>query len=148
MSAMQRRKGRAFEQRIARKLRSIWPEATIRRASQADQAHQSDVYIDGGPPLLSWLWLECQDARKPTPEVKLAQAERDIGTRVGRLPVVIWHKLNERDINVTTRLWVLDRLMGSVSLAGQEVVTLAMDQFVQLVDKSARYRQGQSGGAA
>jgi hypothetical protein len=115
---MQREKGKRFERDIAARLREVFPAADVRRSSQADRAANSDVVITGEP-LLERLWLELQDARDPTPLVKLQQAERDIleQARVThgmsdctRLPVVIWHRIRERTNQVTTRLWVLDEL--------------------------------------
>ena len=109
-----RRKGHDFERAIASQLRSLWPDATVRRASQADRAHQSDVYVTGGPAFLEQLWLELQDSRSPTPLAKLEQAEQDVlsGACFERLPVVIWHKTAERTTWATMRLWVLDAIRG------------------------------------
>lgn len=140
MGLMQRRKGRAFEQRIAKIFRAHFPTATVRRASQADRAHQSDVYITGGPDILSRLWLECQDARNPTPGKKLEQAERDLDMLRDptRLPVVIWHKLGARDINVTTSLWVLWSVAGEhcpfLSGPEQTLVTLELNAFCAMLE--------------
>lgn len=118
MSKMQRTKGRAFEQAVARDLRQLWPGADIHRSSQAERAREPDVVLSGVvPPGARPLWLELQDAAAPTPLVKLLQAERDVAERAPwtdgvRLPVVVWHKLRERTLNVTTRLWVLNDLSG------------------------------------
>lgn len=120
MGKMQRTKGRAFEQKIAADLRALWPGADVHRSSQADRARQSDVVIEGEVPLLARnLWLELQDAAKPTPLGKLAQAEDDIEKRVlidreSKRPVVIWHRLREQVVHVTLRLWVLNELAGWV----------------------------------
>jgi hypothetical protein len=139
---MQRNKGKRFERAIATVLRSYFPDAIVRRASQADRAHQSDVYIAGGPPLLSRLWLECQDAATPTPIAKLEQAERDVtngimhwDVRRSRIPVVIWHKLGARDIHATMRLWALDTIRrphGNNS-ANPVVVTMNLDGLMALI---------------
>lgn len=147
MSAMQRRKGRRFEQQIARELRAVFPAAEVRRTSQADRAANSDVVITGDPKL-ERLWLELQDACDPTPLAKLAQAERDC-ERAGppardpawlsRWPVVIWHRIRERTHQVTTRLWVLDvlRFDGVQDAIGDRristVVTLDLEQFIALL---------------
>src|SRR5690349_6206714 len=109
MGLMQRRKGRAFERKIARALRERWPDATVRRSSQADRAYQADVFIENGPPLLSQLWLELHDAQSPNARKKLEQAERDVEARgdIAGLPIVIWHRLGERSIQASMRLWTL-----------------------------------------
>src|SRR5690348_17139606 len=102
---MQREKGKRFERQIAAVLRGVWPDAVVRRASQAERADNPDVFVEGGPALLRRLWLELQDAAQPTPALKLAQANGDRREwehkRPGepeRYPVVIWHKLGARTI--------------------------------------------------
>lgn len=144
---LSRTKGRAYEQLIARKLRATFPGADVRRSSQADRAANSDVVVTGSP-VLERLWLELHDARRPIPQRKLEQAERDvsaipkpgdaIGRSIGRLPVVIWHRIHERSHQVTTRLWVLDELRGVLrmtdGLAGcDSVVTLDLEDFVEIL---------------
>jgi len=150
-------KGKVFERRIATALREQWPNAVVRRASQADRADNPDVLVEAGPPVLSRLWLELQDARAPTPTDKLKQAERDVArwqsTRmpsVPRLPVVVWHKLAERTIWVTTRMWVLDVLRRVDILrdrdewaGGDRECRLEWDDFVWLVQLYARGEQTQ-----
>ena len=126
---MQRTKGKVFERRIATILRAHFPDAVVRRASQADRAHQSDVYISGGPSLLSRLWLEANDSRKPQPLRKLVQAERDAAAQTGtpwcRYPVVVWHKLSERRVWATMRLWTLEAIRRDCSLFGVEAAKTA-----------------------
>ena len=119
MGLMQRQKGKRFERAIATLLRAHFPDAVVRRASQADRAHQSDVYVQSKALLLERLWLECQDARDPNPWAKLMQAERDCAgvmapreRYLGRLPVVVWHKLGARSIHVSLRLHTLDEIRG------------------------------------
>src|SRR5690606_5462339 len=112
---MQREKGKRFERTIAAELRKHWPAAVIRRASQAERADNPDVFIEGATATLSRLWLELQDARHPTPERKLEQAEDDANAWLSRrlhqpdvlerYPVVIWHRFGERTIYASTRLW-------------------------------------------
>ncbi len=134
MGLMQRVKGKRYERSIANVLRRHWPSAIVRRASQAERADNPDVFVEGGPTLLADLWIEAQDARTPTPIAKLQQAERDIEswlrrrphTIVNRMPVVIWHRTGERTSNVTTRLWVVDRLRG-LATESMEIITFTMD---------------------
>jgi hypothetical protein len=144
MGLMQRQKGKAFERKIAAMLRSHWPEAVIRRASQAERADNPDVFIEGGPPILARLWLEMQDARAPTPIEKLGQAERDIhawNVRRGvayqldhRLPVAIWHRLGERKIWVTTRMWVVDALRVSSAFGCRTIpITMALEDLIHVL---------------
>lgn len=148
---LSRTKGRAYEHLIARKLRAAFPDADVRRSSQADRAANSDVVATGSPVLES-LWLELHDARRPDPKRKLEQAERDIvdshrarGAGL-RLPVVIWHRIHEHTHQVTTRLWVLDQLRGVLrltnGLAGcDSMVTLDLEEFVgvlRMADSASR----------
>ena len=143
MGRMQRTKGKVFERKIAAELRTIWPDAVVRRASQAERADNPDVFIEGGPAILGRLWLELQDAAQPTPLMKLDQAEHDAlswgGMRAGqtRFPIVVWHKLGARTVNVTMRLWVLDHVRGaSVALGSDDVVTMCLDSFLRITRDS------------
>ncbi len=138
MSAMQRNKGKRFERAIAAELRTRWPAAIVRRASQAERADNPDVFAEGAP-VLARLWLELQDARQPTPALKLAQAERDAAAWQARRtpgsdrwPVVVWHRLGERTTWATLRLGTLLALTGSTSPA-QAVVTLELGAFLDLL---------------
>lgn len=160
MSKMQRTKGKRFEQQIAARLRAEWPTTVVRRASQAERADNPDVFVEGGPRVLEQLWLELQDARAPTPLSKLEQAERDTynwaATRSGamrglsheyRLPVVVWHKLAERTVWVTTRLQVVDYLRGFEGPRHSTVVTLEWSAFVDLLHLAASREAGESEAA-
>lgn len=149
MGLMSRRKGRAFEQRIARIFRERWPDAVVRRSSQAERAHESDVFIAGGPRVLSKLWLECQDARNPTPIAKLEQAEHDsehVDDCEPRfldrtpVPVVIWHRLGAREINVTLREWAYDYVRGIVPglRFNTAALTLSLDDFLDVLTETPR----------
>lgn len=109
-----RLKGKVFEREVADLYRQRWPAATVRRGQQGDGAHEPDVVIEGDAPLFAQrMWTECQDAIDPTPREKLAQAERDILALPSEfscyVPIVVWHKLRARTIQVTTPLWVLAR---------------------------------------
>ena len=147
MGRMQREKGKRFERQIAAELRAIWPDAVVRRASQAERADNPDVFIEGGPPILSRLWLELQDARVPTPRLKLEQAEADVWRwqaerrieRAHRLPVVVWHRIHGTVIYVTTRLWVTTTLaMYCPTRIPDLEITMSLDAFVQLLQYRAR----------
>ena len=141
MGRMQREKGKRYERHIAAELRTFWPETIVRRASQAERADNPDVFIEGGPRLLSRLWLELHDARNPSPLSKLEQAERDVdayqaGRRVGdreRLPVVIWHRIGERQSQVTTRLWVVDTIRRVSPSVGMQTVQMSFAHFTGLL---------------
>ena len=142
MGKMQREKGKAYERDIANELRKRWPSATVRRASQADRAYQSDVFMTGGPPILASLWLELQDARVPVPLTKLSQAERDCErTSEPRFPIVIWHRLGERTSYATMRLKTLDSIRWPVgrpySLRGSfdMVVTMRLGEFLDMLER-------------
>ena len=137
MSLMQRRKGRAFERRFARLLRASFPQCEVRRSSQADRAHNADVFVVGHP-LLSRIWFELTDGRKPNPMAKLLQAERDIAaiphadTR-HLLPVVVWHRLGERQTQVTMRLGTFDAIRGALGQHHSLLVTMRVEEFLEMV---------------
>lgn len=142
MGLMQREKGKRFERDIADRLRKRWPEAIVRRASQAERADNPDVFAQGHP-VLERLWLELQDARQPTPLAKLAQAERDAAAWVGargrgvRWPVVVWHRLGERTTWVTLRLAVLLDLVAPLPDVQDErshAVQLDLEAFLSILD--------------
>jgi hypothetical protein len=151
MGLMQRRKGRAYEQRVADAFRKAFPFATVRRSSQADRAHAPDVRFEDGPTLLRELWLECQDSRNPTPVAKLEQAERDIlDTYTVRLPVAVWHRTHERDSWCTMRLELLrDLVQEGIAPRGVMVfghpaddhtVTVRLETFIAIVTAALRKR--------
>jgi hypothetical protein len=157
MGLMQRNKGKRFERLIAAKFRERWPDAIVRRASQAERADNPDVFVEGGPPVLSRLWMELTDARTPNVLGKLAQAEGDVcgwheareetgwrTSRRPRCPVVIWHRLGERTINVTARYWVVRMLDGDWSNewlpCHEQVMTMSLDDFLSLLGESTKAR--------
>jgi hypothetical protein len=146
MGRMQRNKGKRFERDIAARLRVLWPDAEIRRSSQAERAYEADVFATGSP-TLERLWLELQDAKAPTPLKKLAQAERDLAAggphvQTDRFPVVVWHRIRELTVHVTTRMWVIDCLRGisGVTRSGADdvVVQLELGGFLGIVAGSSR----------
>ncbi|MEO7736254.1 MAG: hypothetical protein ABIY55_35175 [Kofleriaceae bacterium] len=141
----QREKGKTFERKVARILRARWRHALVRRASQAERAHNPDVFIEEGPRVLKRLWLELQDSAHPTPSAKLAQARRDIaadprryesGDR--RLPVAVTHELGSSKILATMDIVdVLDLLgvpfSGPKTEAGE--VTMPLDTLLSFVER-------------
>ena len=142
MGLMQREKGKRFERAVADQLRTRYPKAIVRRASQAERADNPDVFAEGCP-VLERLWLELQDARQPTPLAKLAQAERDAAAwaasrRAGaRWPVVVWHRLGERTTWVTLRLAVLLDLVAPLPDVQDErdhAVQLDLEAFLSILD--------------
>lgn len=138
MGLMQRRKGRAYEQAIARTFRERWPDCVVRRASQAERADNPDVFIADGPELLKRMWLELTDGRAPDPSAKLAQAEGDIAHRTyhrNRLPIVVWHRLGARKSFATTRLWVIDAIRGQLVNVRDDEITMTLDSLLDIVDQ-------------
>jgi len=142
MGMKSRRKGRKFEQDIAKFFRGLFPGAEVRRSWQAFTAWNSDVVVEGPgvPEKVKQLWLECNDALEPDPIKKLEQAERDVlKAKCGlRIPVVIWHKTGTRGIKVTTRLRWLTYLSGithpgQAVTGGNAVITLTMEDFAQII---------------
>ena len=141
----QREKGKAFERKIARILRARWRHALVRRASQAERAHNPDVFVEDGPPALARLWLELQDSARPTPSAKLAQARRDVAAdprryEIGahRLPVAVTHQLGSTQIFATMNLAdVLDVLglpTGGAQVEAGEV-TMSLDTLLRFVER-------------
>lgn len=99
MSALSRRKGRAFEQLVARLLRATFPRATVKRGWQAHGPSLPDVYVTGEAPVAARrCWFECQHARRCDPAAKLRQAERDSaaapppGPGLAWRPLVVWRE--------------------------------------------------------
>lgn len=140
MGRMQRDKGKKFERRIAIALRERWPDAEVRRASQADRAWQSDVFVsaNGAPLDLARIWWECQHAAKPTPLAKLKQAELDIASshcQSDRLAVVVWHRNGDALSHVTMRLHTLDKLRGRYRVDSTELITLELGAFLDVIAK-------------
>jgi hypothetical protein len=139
----QREKGKSFERKIARILRQRWPGALVRRASQAERAHNPDVFVEGAPRILQRLWLELQDAANPTPSAKLAQARRDVDAdprqhAIGehRIPVAITHKLGAQSISATIGVMDLFTILATIGRAGHGEVTLPLDHLLDLVTES------------
>lgn len=147
MGLMQRTKGKVWERKVADMLRQRWPNAIVRRASQAERADNPDVFVEGEP-RLERLWLECQDARNPTPLAKLEQAEGDATEwlvratsggwmRFPRWPVVIWHRLGERTSYATMRINTLLDIVQPMPDAEselREVVTVELDAFLRMLE--------------
>lgn len=151
MGRMQREKGKRFERDIAGRLRDRWPDVVVRRASQAERADNPDVFSEGHP-VLDLLWLELQDARAPTPYAKLEQAERDVdmfhekrvhvpGITLRRLPFVVWHRIGERTIYVTSRMWALGALAKWTTPHDDRLsapITMPFEHFIELVNRCAK----------
>lgn len=147
MGLMSREKGKSYERKVADMLRKRWPAVIVRRASQAERADNPDVFVEGNW-VLAKLWLECQDARKPTPRDKLRQAEVDVlswqhrrGLPVDRVrsrwPVVIWHRLGERTSYATMRVNTLLDIVQPIPDAEselREVVTVELDAFLRMLE--------------
>jgi hypothetical protein len=143
MGLMQREKGKRFERDVAAQLRDRFG-VLVRRASQAERADNPDVFVETGPVRLQRLWLELQDARQPTPEKKLQQAESDVqaweGKResyVPRWPVVVWHRLGERTTWATLRINTLLDIVQPVPDAESELretVTVEFGAFLRMLE--------------
>ncbi len=137
MAKLSTTKGKVYERKIATLLREAFPGVTVRRASQADRAGNSDVFVVGHP-VLERLWLELTDSRAPNPFAKLQQAERDVRcAALDRVPVVIWHKMGERRSQATMRAGtyaeVAQWLCTEERAARAVVVTMDLDDFLSLL---------------
>ena len=134
---MQRTKGKVFERRIAALLRQAIPAiaAHTHRSIQSRGPEASDVIAPG-------LWIECQDARAPTPEAKLLQAERDAdAAQSPALRVAVTHLIRARSIEVTMRVPTMLALLapafqGPSDLFNMFMVTVDIDTFVALYAQS------------
>jgi len=143
----QREKGKAFERRVAAMIRERWPNAIVRRASQAERAHNPDVFVEGGPLILRRLWLELQDSAHPTPHAKLEQARNDVASdprmyEIGhsRIPVAVTHKRGAREIVVTMNV---GDAMNIFDLDGRHFestgeVTIGFEQWLWFVDRKGQ----------
>lgn len=139
----QRTKGKAFERKVAAIIRARWPGALVRRASQAERAHNPDVFVEGGPKLIQRLWMELQDSATATPAKKLAQAVRDVeadprtyASGEHRLPVAITHQLGSRTIEATIGLDDLMDIADPDRIHCEEhsiAVTMRLDAFLALI---------------
>jgi hypothetical protein len=144
----QREKGKTFERKIARIIRDRWPEALVRRASQAERAHNPDVFVEGGPSILQRLWMELQDSAHPTPIAKLDQAVRDVEADprsynggCHRLPVAITHKLGSPAILATMNVGDLMDILDPDRVHAEDGnVSMPLETFLDLVERGADRR--------
>jgi len=137
MGLMQRQKGKTFERLVAARLRKRFPTYAeeIKRSIQSRGAvnEGSDVQFPG-------LWIECQDARDPTPRAKLAQAERDnIATNKVSfsdvIPVAVTHKLRARTIQVSMTLGHLNTFADcNLGERPWTFVTIDFDDWLDLLE--------------
>ena len=133
MGLMQRNKGKAFERKVASIIRAKFPGVTVRRSSQAERAYQSDVFCVGHP-VLERLWMELCDAHKPNPSKKMKQAVRDIDvSSLERTPVVVWHRIHEREVWATLKLSDLPPMQQSDAVWPETLVTMRLADFLDLV---------------
>lgn len=140
------------QRKIARLIRERWPGALVRRASQAERAHNPDVFIEGGPRILQRLWLELQDSANATPLAKLAQARRDADADLRiypngehRLPVAVTHQLGSRSVMVTIGLDDLMDIADPDRIHVEEnsiVVTMELDHFIRLLAMKQEHHDG------
>lgn len=134
MGKLSREKGHDFERQIARDLRALWPGADVHRSSQADRARESDVVIEGNAPALAKdLWLELQDAREPNPRKKLIQAQGDVRRSSPGIPVVVWHQLAKRSINVSMLAGDYILLALGRVICDDRMITLDWEDFKSLL---------------
>lgn len=96
-----RTKGHDFERAVCTFLRERFPNRTIRRSQQGDEAYEPDVVVgqdidEDRPPRglnVQDLWIECNSSIRPNVFVKLKQAIADAEKHGnGKVPVVIAHK--------------------------------------------------------
>lgn len=107
MGMLSRRKGQAFERRVARLARDFFKDFEIRRSIQSRGAEESDLV---GVPFC-WSELQHADARHHDPLGKLEQAERD-RTSTDLMPVAITCVSGSGRITATFRVAHLEVLTG------------------------------------
>lgn len=147
----QRRKGRAFEQRIVRTIKARFEGVEAHRSSQADRAWDADIVVKGHP-VLERLWMELTDGDKAEgdgPRRKLEQAEADSAAQrrnanqwdePTRLPVCVWHRLRSWETHVTMRLGTLLTVAHVTPLYAPDgrshdnvLVTMSLDDFLEVI---------------
>lgn len=108
-----KRKGAAFERRVANILRDVFPEAR-RGIGQARNANEVPD-VDGTP-----YWIEAKNRNRVDVEAAFVQAEQaaeEAAIGLGkqkRPPIVIWKETNRKAIYVSCKLWVLfETLLGA-----------------------------------
>lgn len=97
-----KRKGRAFEQKIARELRELLPAFEVKRGWQSRDGDEDPDVVCGD------YWFECKDRKVECSKAALEQAE--LATD-GRLPIAVT-KLPRKQPVVTMRLRTLADLTG------------------------------------
>lgn len=123
----QRTKGHAFERKVAKDLREIFPDAKRGFQTRGGGKEQADV-INTGP-----FHIECKHKKNPDPLAAYCQAESDaIGT--GREPVAIV-KTNRREPVVVMRLGVVTDLLGA---SAGTVVTIDYQTFLAVLRREYR----------
>ena len=100
MSASQRRKGRAWEQKVARLFREALPGIEVRRlgglqASKNESGNAPDVAA--GP-----FWIECKVGARTNPRAALAQAVEG-AAGLGPIPIAVTKDDNQDPI-ITMKL--------------------------------------------
>lgn len=128
-----REKGKEFERVVADAMKIVFNHhptyfkaypLEVRRSSQAERAYEADVIIES-PAAPQWLldmWIECENAKDPKTEDKMAQAIHDaaqatLRTSRQRTPVVVWRPFNTRTIWLSTYASWLDELLGAADSA-------------------------------
>jgi len=148
-----RQQGKEYERGFARYLRERYPGADVRRASQAERAANSDVFVvfpGQGPYLLTRIWWELTRGASPNVPAKLVQAERDClrnghtGGPGWRIPVVVWNLRGaRREDAVTLRASELLKLTSTAAYlqpgpavpGWNPMLTLGLDAFLVLLEK-------------
>ena len=117
MGKASREKGKRGEREWANAIRGAFPEATVSRSTQADQAHEPDVMVRGAGAVVDRIWWECRYAESMSPAdrlAKLEQAELDSAAREGAIPIAITRKTGARSTVATLRLGSFEALHGDV----------------------------------
>ena len=129
MSAMQRRKGAAWERAVANTLKAIWPDARRGLDQPQDGGHEPD--ITGTP-----YWLEAKAHRLVNIPAAIRQA---LEASDGRPPVAVTK--SDRAPPLATMLladW-FDAMAELVSLRGQAAhLAAATDEVMAQRDRAAR----------
>lgn len=132
MSASQRRKGRAWEQEVARLLREAGYDC--RRGAQGAGEVEPDIVLLGDGQIGSVRpWIECGHGADMDGRVKWAQAQAAAERSGGRWAPVAVTKRDRQRAQVTVTVAGLAALVADPDRAGPLVVTLDLMEFVDAV---------------
>lgn len=131
MSATQRRKGRAWEQEVARRLRAAGYDC--RRGAQGAGEVEPDIVT--GQIGATTPWIECGHGVEMSGREKLRQATAAAERARGRYTPVAFTRRDRRRPVVTLTVAGLAALVDDSDRVGPLVVTLDMEDFLAAIQR-------------